>query len=198
MSRGAGGIWHGLRLSCRCKMGCQQSSMRADRWCNRSKSAFGGIVAFNAKLTADVAAHIASTHGLGVVVTGMASADAVCRLIAGAAGGRGVCDAGLTDVGGLIRLIAGSRLLVGGDSGGGHLAAALGVATVSVFGATSPARWRPLGKRVRILGGAMEDVRMGRVEATERNRGILASISAASVIEAVDAALADGGNGSGD
>jgi ADP-heptose:LPS heptosyltransferase len=43
-------------------------------------------------------------------------------------------------------VIAKSRLLVGGDSGPGHMAAALGVPVVSLFGPGAPARSGPVGR----------------------------------------------------
>ena len=43
---------------------------------------------------------------------------------------------------------------VGNDSGVSHLAAALGVATVAVFGPSQPRHWRPLGHKVRLCQGA--------------------------------------------
>ena len=41
--------------------------------------------------------------------------------------------------------------LVANDSGPAHLGAAVGVPTVSIFGPTDPAQWRPLGPRVEVL-----------------------------------------------
>lgn len=38
------------------------------------------------------------------------------------------------------------------DSGPGHMAAALGLSTISLFGPTSPRRWAPRGPRVEVLG----------------------------------------------
>jgi ADP-heptose:LPS heptosyltransferase len=46
-------------------------------------------------------------------------------------------------VGALAALIAGSRLLVGNDTGASHLAAALRVPSVIVFRASDPERWAP-------------------------------------------------------
>jgi heptosyltransferase-3 len=40
---------------------------------------------------------------------------------------------------------------IGNDSGPGHLAAILGVPTLTLFGPTDPARWHPLGPSVRHL-----------------------------------------------
>lgn len=47
----------------------------------------------------------------------------------------------------LAAIIARARLFIGNDSGAGHLAAAVGTPQVSIFGPTSPLRYRPLGKR---------------------------------------------------
>jgi heptosyltransferase-2 len=43
------------------------------------------------------------------------------------------------------------RVLVSNDSGAAHLAAALGRATVVLFGPTDPRRSRPVGAHVRVL-----------------------------------------------
>ena len=48
-------------------------------------------------------------------------------------------------------LIAGCALFIGNDSGITHLAAAVGVPTVAVFGPTDPAVWGPRGKSVCIV-----------------------------------------------
>ncbi len=42
---------------------------------------------------------------------------------------------------------------VGNDSGPSHLAAALGVPTLAVFGPTDPGSWRPLGVDVEVVRG---------------------------------------------
>jgi ADP-heptose:LPS heptosyltransferase len=46
-----------------------------------------------------------------------------------------------------------ARAFVGNDSGPGHLAGVLGVPTLTLFGPTDPARWKPLGPRVSVLRG---------------------------------------------
>ena len=43
--------------------------------------------------------------------------------------------------------------MVGNDSGISHLAAALGVPVVALFGPTDPAIWGPRGETVRIIWG---------------------------------------------
>jgi ADP-heptose:LPS heptosyltransferase len=51
----------------------------------------------------------------------------------------------------LAALLAESRGYFGNDSGVSHLAAALGVPTVAVFGPTDPAVWAPLGPKVSVV-----------------------------------------------
>jgi heptosyltransferase-3 len=49
--------------------------------------------------------------------------------------------------------ISGARLYIGNDSGITHLAAALGVPTIALFGPTEPDIWAPRGKNVTVLRG---------------------------------------------
>ncbi len=53
----------------------------------------------------------------------------------------------------LAGILTNCEVYVGNDSGVTHLAAALGVPTVAVFGPTDPAVWGPRGERVALLGG---------------------------------------------
>ena len=54
----------------------------------------------------------------------------------------------LPDVAGVL---AACRAYVGNDSGVTHLAAALGLPVVAIFGPSDPEKWAPRGDRVRIL-----------------------------------------------
>ncbi|WP_447973389.1 glycosyltransferase family 9 protein [Nitrospira sp. Kam-Ns4a] len=54
----------------------------------------------------------------------------------------------------LAGVLAQVGLFVGHDSGLTHVAAALGIPTVALFGPTDPGRWRPLGPYVRVLRGS--------------------------------------------
>lgn len=47
--------------------------------------------------------------------------------------------------------IAGARLYIGNDSGITHLAAAVGVSTIAIFGPSSPETWAPRGANARVL-----------------------------------------------
>jgi len=54
-----------------------------------------------------------------------------------------------------LALLARARVFVSGDTGPLHFAAGLGVATISLFGPSSPARWAPKGARHRVLTGGV-------------------------------------------
>ena len=51
----------------------------------------------------------------------------------------------------LASVMEGARLCIGNDSGISHLAAALGVPTVAIFGPTDPKVWSPRGKKVAVV-----------------------------------------------
>jgi heptosyltransferase-3 len=55
-------------------------------------------------------------------------------------------------------VLSASERYVGNDSGITHLASALGLPVVALFGPSDPASWGPRGARVRVLRGAGDDV----------------------------------------
>jgi ADP-heptose:LPS heptosyltransferase len=90
--------------------------------------------------------------GRRVVVTGAADER---RLTASTAGGQsGVVDlGGRVDLAGLAEVLAGAEVVVVGNTGPAHLAAAVGTPVVSLFAPVVPAaRWRPWGVRQVLLG----------------------------------------------
>ena len=62
----------------------------------------------------------------------------------------------------LARLVARAELFIGNDSGPGHLAAAVGTRTLSIFGPTDPDLWRPRGRNrcemIRAPQGELEQL----------------------------------------
>jgi len=59
----------------------------------------------------------------------------------------------------LARFLAGARVYIGNDSGITHLAAAVGVPTIALFGPTDPSVWAPRGPAVKIIHRAdMSDI----------------------------------------
>jgi len=58
----------------------------------------------------------------------------------------------------LMESLAAAAVVVGNDSGPGHLAGILGLPTVCLFGPRDSTRWKPLGPRVTVLGGPWESI----------------------------------------
>jgi heptosyltransferase-1 len=94
-------------------------------------------------------------RGMGFVplVNAPKKDDALAASVVAASGG--AAEMVVCNVAGLIALMRRTSLLVGGDSGPTHLAAALGVPLVALFGPTDPARNGPWGSGpMRVLRGA--------------------------------------------
>ena len=89
-------------------------------------------------------------EGLTVLVTG---GPAEQELTAQVAGRHGIDLGGRTDLAGLVRILAGARALVAGNTGPAHLAAAVGTPVVSLFSpVVSAGSWAPRGAPVALLG----------------------------------------------
>ena len=63
----------------------------------------------------------------------------------------------ITDLDELAAILRGARLVIACDSGPGHLAAQLGVPTLTLFGPGDPDRWAPVGPRVRAIAPAVPE-----------------------------------------
>lgn len=86
-----------------------------------------------------------------VVVLASGGARDLAEQVAGDAGPAVASLAGQTSLGQLIALLARCQLVAGGDTGPTHIAAALGVPTLALYGPTSPEVTGPRGPRVRLL-----------------------------------------------
>lgn len=73
-----------------------------------------------------------------------------------ASGVQGCSAASGLDIPGLASALSGSVLTIGNDSGGVHLAAALGIPTVTIFGSTSPEWTAPSGENGACLTAGLE------------------------------------------
>lgn len=57
----------------------------------------------------------------------------------------------------LLDLFESSAGFIGNDSGPGHVAAAIGLPTLTLFSAGDPRQWSPIGPRVRVVAGPTAD-----------------------------------------
>lgn len=96
------------------------------------------------------AVELLADAGLAVVVTGGPGERA---LTAEVAGSRGIDLGGATDFAGASEVLARAEVVISGNTGPAHLAAAVGTPVVSLFAPVVPAvRWAPYGVPVALLG----------------------------------------------
>lgn len=62
--------------------------------------------------------------------------------------------------------IANAFALIGNDSGPAHLAGIVGIPTVTLFASLKTTRWRPLGPRVQVLEGPLDQIDVSAVMTT--------------------------------
>jgi heptosyltransferase-1 len=90
-----------------------------------------------------------AVHNIKTVVNTGPGEEVLSEAVVDASGGNAtgiVCSLGQ-----LIALVRRARLVIGGDTGPLHLAAALGIPVVGIYGPTDPARTGPLGSRAIAL-----------------------------------------------
>jgi len=98
------------------------------------------------------AAALLTAEGLRIVVTGGEDERELTASIAAAAPGA-IDLGGLLDLRSLAAVLARADVLVAGNTGPAHLAAAVGTPVVSLFSpVVDPACWAPFGVRVSLLG----------------------------------------------
>jgi ADP-heptose:LPS heptosyltransferase len=108
-----------------------------------------------------------------VVLTGGPEETALTRRVARAMTGRAIDLAGRTTLGALAVLLSNARLLICGDTGISHLAAALHVPSVVVFTGSDPLRWAPLDAAIHKAVVPDADPECGRGRATREGAGRL-------------------------
>jgi len=94
---------------------------------------------------------LASMLPIKSLVIGSNSEKILADEVAAASGGKAVSWAGKSGVKELIEIIRHARFMVTNDSGPMHIAAALGVPVIAVFGPTDPVLTGPYGKGKRVV-----------------------------------------------
>jgi heptosyltransferase-1 len=100
---------------------------------------------------AQLADHITEKYAMPVAAIGTKGESQLTAGIKDAAKTRVVDLAGQTNIPELCELMKSARLVVSNDTGPGHIAAAMGVPTVLIFGPTNPARVSPYGRLDRVV-----------------------------------------------
>jgi heptosyltransferase II len=94
---------------------------------------------------------LAEKKKCGIVVLGISREAALCEEVAKGIGPSAINLAGHTGLAEWIATLKACDLVVANDSGGMHLAAAVGTPVVALYGITDPSKTGPLGKVCRVL-----------------------------------------------
>ena len=119
-------------------------------------AAFGSAKRWPAERFAGAAADLAGELGTGVAVFGSATEAPLAAEVTARVGKPAVCLAGQTSLAEYLELASTCRLYLTNDSGSMHVAAALRVPTVAVFGATDANATGPAAPWARIVRHAVE------------------------------------------
>jgi heptosyltransferase-1 len=151
----------------------------AGGFCVMAPGAGWGAKQWPAERFGELAAELAKA-GVTTLVNASHEGDEVAgRVVAASSGAARVVACGIAELTSLLRRAA---LFVGGDSGPTHLAAALAVPLVGLYGPTDPARNGPWGAgRCRVLRHGSSTTSHKRVEEIDHG---LARIEVAEVLEA--------------
>ena len=130
----------------------RRRGLLADRWIGVSPgAAFGGAKRWLPERFAEAAFKLSSDFDADLAVFGSSAETELCEFVAGQAGPRAHNLAGRTTLAEFIDLAATCKLYLTNDSGPMHVATALGVPTIAVFGATDDHATGPSGSWARVV-----------------------------------------------
>ena len=118
-------------------------------------AAFGSAKRWFEDRFAAVADQVAEESNLATVIVGSAAEGEIAGRIRDTMRRRAVLLTGRTDLETLIGVLSLASLMITNDSGPMHIAAALGIPTVAVFGSTDADVTRPVGPRTRVVRHAV-------------------------------------------
>lgn len=117
-------------------------------------AAYGGAKRWLPERFAMAAVQLAGKTGASVAIFGTKVEQEMCKAVCTLVTAAGVqCEnfAGITTLSRLIEMVAACRLFLTNDSGSMHIASALGVPTVAIFGATDDQATGPTGDWSRVV-----------------------------------------------
>ena len=122
---------------------------------------------------AALADKISSRFDLSIITTGSAAENSIVEKLQELSNVPIVNLAGQTSLGELVALLRAARLVISNDTGPGHIAAALGVPLVLIFGRSNPARVAPF-KRSQCVAAVEPDSRRLKRNSTDPKHDIKA------------------------
>jgi lipopolysaccharide heptosyltransferase II len=148
---------------------------------------------------AQVADALAQRYGAEVILTGSAEESPLCRAIADKMTVKPTVAAGETSLGGLAAIMARCQLVLGVDSGPLHLAVAVGMPTVHLFGPVDSRAFGPWGDPARhiVVTSEMDCIPCNRLDyasAELHQHPCVWNITVEQVLEAVERLIIGGEN----
>ncbi|HVN08378.1 MAG TPA: lipopolysaccharide heptosyltransferase II [Patescibacteria group bacterium] len=131
-----------------CDAGCPRGGVRV---AFGAGAAYGTAKCWPANRYAELARLLVAEYGARVLLFGAASEAAVAAEVEQGAGQGVINLIGRSAIGDLPALLARCGLFVGNDSGAMHVAAAVGVPVVAVFGPTDPEGTKPLTPQLSLV-----------------------------------------------
>ncbi|HUA86342.1 MAG TPA: lipopolysaccharide heptosyltransferase II [Bryobacteraceae bacterium] len=119
-------------------------------------AAFGSAKRWLPERFAEAADRVAGETGAAVAIFGSKDERELCQAVAASIRARVKNFAGETTLGEFVDLAAACRVYLTNDSGAMHIASALGVPTVAVFGATDDVATGPTGPLARVVREPVE------------------------------------------
>ncbi len=122
-------------------------------------AAFGGAKRWLPERFAEAAVEVAGEAGWAVAIFGSSAERELCDHVNTQIAARGIRShnfAGETTLAQLISMTAACAVFLTNDSGPMHIAAALGIPTVAIFGATDDIATGPIGPRARVIRHPVE------------------------------------------
>jgi heptosyltransferase-2 len=120
-------------------------------------AAYGNAKRWLPEHFAEAARKLATARGASIALFGSAAERSICERIAGLLNCHTVVNhAGQTTLAQFIDLAAECELFLTNDSGAMHIASALGVPTVAIFGATDDVATGPTGPNARVVRESVE------------------------------------------
>lgn len=104
----------------------------------------------------ELAEIIKNNTSIGSLVVGSRDDEEIGRMIEESSGGSAVSIAGRSSLKELVEVIRNARAVISTDSGPMHIASALGVPIVAIFGPTSPERTGPYGKNNIVIRSTLK------------------------------------------
>jgi heptosyltransferase-2 len=122
-------------------------------------AAYGAAKRWLPERFAEEAAAVAQPAGMSVAVFGSRDERALCEAVADDIARRGIRVhnfAGETSLAEFIDMAAACQVFLTNDSGAMHIASALGIPTVAIFGATDHIATGPVGSHTRVVREPVE------------------------------------------